>query len=253
VTRSYAYDGEDILRETAGSAAVKYVHGPGIDEPLASEDGGGVLSHLHADGLGSVVKVTSSTGTVTLTRQYDAWGNMQVGQSTAGYAFTGREWDAETKVYYYRARYYDPTVGRFTSEDPLRFSGGVNFYTYVEDSPTTFIDPSGLARKRPKHWKFRTRTCNREELMACEAMCGDRGVESCMVPQTFRPNRYKDGLIGWSWVDGPMSCSCNEPDEPFCRRNPNTCAAVVAVAVCVLVTTPWPDDILLPPILLAVP
>jgi RHS repeat-associated protein len=144
VTRSYAYDGEDILRETAGSAAVKYVHGPGIDEPLASEDGGGVLSHVHADGLGSVVKVTSSTGTVTLTRQYDAWGNLQVGSGVSGYAFTGREWDSETGLYYYRARYYDAQVGRFNSEDPIGFHGGVNYYNYVGNGPVRFIDPLGL-------------------------------------------------------------------------------------------------------------
>jgi RHS repeat-associated protein len=46
------------------------------------------------------------------------------------YAYTGREWDPETNLYYYRARYYDPKVGRFISEDPLRFVGGVNFHAY---------------------------------------------------------------------------------------------------------------------------
>jgi RHS repeat-associated protein len=146
VTRSYAYDGEDILRETAGSAAVKYVHGPGIDEPLASEDGGGVLRHVHADGLWSVVKVTGSTGSVTLTRQYDAWGKLEAGSSTSGFAFTGREWDPETGLYYYRARYYGPKIGRFFSEDPIGYAAGPNWYTCVLNNPLIWIDPMGLVR-----------------------------------------------------------------------------------------------------------
>jgi RHS repeat-associated protein len=59
-------------------------------------------------------------------------------------AFTGREWDPETNLYYYRARYYDPKVGRFISEDPIGFDGGVNFYGYADAGPTTATDPSGL-------------------------------------------------------------------------------------------------------------
>jgi RHS repeat-associated protein len=59
-------------------------------------------------------------------------------------AFTGREWDPEVGLYYYRARYYDPKVGRFISEDPIGFDGGVNFYAYVDNSPTRGRDPLGL-------------------------------------------------------------------------------------------------------------
>lgn len=59
-------------------------------------------------------------------------------------AFTGREWDPETGLYYYRARYYDAKVGRFISEDPIGFDGGVNLYAYVYDNPVIFTDPTGL-------------------------------------------------------------------------------------------------------------
>jgi RHS repeat-associated protein len=59
-------------------------------------------------------------------------------------AFTGREWDPETGLYYYRARYYDPKIGRFISEDPIDFEGGVNFYSYVENNPVNLVDPEGL-------------------------------------------------------------------------------------------------------------
>jgi RHS repeat-associated protein len=62
----------------------------------------------------------------------------------AGYAFTGREWDPETQLYYYRARYYDPTLGRFIGEDPIGFAGDVNFYSYVRGNPAGGSDPLGL-------------------------------------------------------------------------------------------------------------
>lgn len=102
VTTTYTYNGEDILRQIAGGSTLKYVHGPGIDEPLAQEDGAGVLTYFHADGLGSIVKTTTSAGAVTATRRYDAFGNLELG-ATNGYAFTGREWDTETGLAYYRA------------------------------------------------------------------------------------------------------------------------------------------------------
>jgi len=57
--------------------------------------------------------------------------------------YTSREYDAETGLYFYRARYYDPTIGRFISADPIGFSGGINFYGYVMGNPINAIDPSG--------------------------------------------------------------------------------------------------------------
>jgi RHS repeat-associated protein len=143
VTTSYTYDGVNILREITGATTPKYVQGPGIDELLAQEDGAGVLSYFHADGLGSIVKTTNSAGAVTASRRYDAFGNLELA-TTNGYAFTGREWDSETGLYYYRARYYDPKIGRFLSEDPIGFEAGVNFYSYVQNGPVNLTDPFGL-------------------------------------------------------------------------------------------------------------
>jgi RHS repeat-associated protein len=60
------------------------------------------------------------------------------------FRYTGREFDTETGLYYYRARYYDPQTGRFLSEDPFGFAGeDVNFYRFVGNRPTLLIDPSG--------------------------------------------------------------------------------------------------------------
>ena len=120
------------------------MHGPGVDEPLARIDGAGEVEFYHADGLGSIVRTTDSAGTIASTRRYDAWGNLEHGADQPGYAFIGREWDPETGLYDYRARYYDPKVGRFISEDPIGFAGGVNFYGYVGGNPVLWRDPLGL-------------------------------------------------------------------------------------------------------------
>jgi RHS repeat-associated protein len=148
VTRTFVYDGQDVLEERlSGGGTIRYVHGQGIDQHLAKVDAG-VAAYYVADHLGSIVQVTDASA-VTLTRQYDAWGNPLQGGSTSGYAFTGREWDSETGLYYYRARYYDPKVGRFFSEDPIGLDGGANFYIYVGGNPVGLGDPFGLVTSPP--------------------------------------------------------------------------------------------------------
>ncbi len=145
-TTGYTYEGDDIMREVRGATTLKYVHGPGIDEPLAREDAAGALTYLHADGLGSIVKHTNQAAAVVHEYRYDSWGNIEAGSSEPGYAFTAREWDPETELYYYRARYYDPKAAIFISEDPIGFRGGSNFYSYVQGNPVRAVDPSGLLR-----------------------------------------------------------------------------------------------------------
>jgi RHS repeat-associated protein len=153
VTTSYTHDDIDVLRESRGSSTFKFIHGPAIDEPLAREDGVGALNYYHADALGSVVKRTDQAGAVVHAYRYDVSGNMELGASEPGYAFTGREWDPETRLYYYRARYYEPRISRFVSEDPIGLEDGPNRYAYVSNDPVNVTDPSGLRRtgwpKRP--------------------------------------------------------------------------------------------------------
>jgi RHS repeat-associated protein len=125
----------------------RYVHGPGIDEPLAMENGN-VAYYYHADGLGSIVALSNASGRVAQAYEYDAFGRLhdRMNAVKQPYTFTGREWDRETGLYYYRARYYDPEIGRFTSKDPIGINGGdVNFYAYVGNNPVNYSDPYGLA------------------------------------------------------------------------------------------------------------
>ena len=141
-TTRFAYDGEDILFEQGPSGNFTYLHGPGIDEPLARESSTGVRTYYHADGLGSIVKRTDAAGTVIGTQTYDSFG---IGTgSQAGYGYTGREWDEESSNMYYRSRHYDPIIGPFLSEDPIGLAGGLNFYSYVTNNPVLWTDPDGL-------------------------------------------------------------------------------------------------------------
>ena len=90
---------------------------------------------------------------------YDSFGNaipkQAAGSAASGtgkatpniatsYRYTGREYDVDTGLYYYRNRWYDPEIGRFISEDPIGFAGGdINLYGYVGNNPLSFTDPSG--------------------------------------------------------------------------------------------------------------
>jgi len=122
----------------------RYIHGPGIDAPLAAYRGS-TSEFYEADGLGSITSLTNTSGVVNQTYLYDSFGNTSstTGTFVQAFRYTGREFDAETGLLYYRARYYDSATGRFLSEDPDRFAAGINFYPYVLNNPVRFRDPSG--------------------------------------------------------------------------------------------------------------
>lgn len=143
VTISYLYDGVDIIQETSGGIKTDYIRTLNVDEPLTRVTGSSV-SHYLKDGLGSIVGIADDSGALVSSISYDPYGNTT---STEPFGFTGRENDG-TGFMYYRARYYSPEMLRFISRDPLQFaSGSVNFYSYVQNNPTNFIDPAGLYRK----------------------------------------------------------------------------------------------------------
>jgi len=144
---NYVYDGPNIIAElnASGGVVASYTQGTGIDEPLAMRRGG-YIGYYHADGLGSVTSLTNTNTQTVATYVYDSFGNTTATEGIFNpYRYTGREQDPETGLYYYRARYYDPSIGRFLSEDPIRFWGGIDFYKYVDNNPPNATDPSGKA------------------------------------------------------------------------------------------------------------
>jgi RHS repeat-associated protein len=144
----FSYDGADLLFEYDGFdfLQVRYLYGPGIDNILETSDTAGV--HLFfSDGLGSVASVTDTSGVEVRNQTYDTFGNIVSSSGNAPgdrVSYTGREWDEELGLYYYRARYNSLSNGRFVSKDPLGYLGGANYYTYVSNNPITWSDPFGL-------------------------------------------------------------------------------------------------------------
>lgn len=152
LTTTYLYDGEDIILELISDGTTtttrQYLHGPGIDEPLAQVVDGQSYFY-HADGLGSILALTDSGKGIVQRYSYDTFGmltSIQNPEFGNAYTYTAREWDRELGLYYYRARYYDPMEGRFISKDPIGFAGGdVNLYGYVVNNPIMYIDPYGTS------------------------------------------------------------------------------------------------------------
>ncbi len=93
------------------------------------------------------MNLTDGSGNAVKGYTYKSFGEIysETGSLVQPFTFTGREYDPESGLYFYRARYYDPRAGRFLTKDPIGFAGGdVNLYRYVGNNPITFVDPLGL-------------------------------------------------------------------------------------------------------------
>ena len=141
--QQFHYSGPDIMAEYGSDwdkANAVYSHGAAIDDPLlrlAAND----PRYYHGDGLGSITAVSDGKGEIVASNEYDHWGNVTHSQGdTPQFGYTGREPDA-TGLVYFRHRYYDPQIGRFTQLDPKGFIDGVNRYAYVMNSPVSYVDP----------------------------------------------------------------------------------------------------------------
>ncbi|MCP3998814.1 MAG: hypothetical protein GY722_27640 [bacterium] len=130
----------------AGQQQAYFTHGPEIDEPLA-QVAAGQTNYLHRDGRWSVTALSSSEGQLSGFNSYAPFGGVEEsGGVGSRYGFTGRELDAGGLMYY-RARYYEPDLGRFLSADTFRGNQEVpasqHSFSYVQNNPLTRVDPSG--------------------------------------------------------------------------------------------------------------
>ena len=111
--------------------------------------------YYHYDGLGSVTAISDEAGNTIEKYEYSVYGDVQILAKENGetrevsiidnpYYFTGRRLDNETGLYYYRARYYSPTLGRFLQTDPIGYTAGLNLYAYCNNAPVFLVDPFGL-------------------------------------------------------------------------------------------------------------
>ncbi|RLJ15756.1 hypothetical protein DJ030_17965 [bacterium endosymbiont of Escarpia laminata] len=157
-TTQYLYHDQDVLAEydDLGNRLVSYTYAPGMDQLLMMERDGQTWFY-HTDGLGSVVAITDVAGNLVQRYGYDAWGNVILSDGPFAFSgsgsqvntrtYTGREYDAESGLYHYRARAYDPTLGRFLQKDSdqglRRNPQSLHAYAYALNNPLSFTDPTG--------------------------------------------------------------------------------------------------------------
>jgi RHS repeat-associated protein len=158
---THAYDGDQVIAAYDGSGTLlrKFIYGPGIDEPIGMVDvaDANETYFYHFDGLGSIVALSDMNNVLVERYTYDVFGQptirdvngTEIASSAVGnpYAFTGRRYDPEAGLYYYRTRYYDFATGRFLQPDPLGYTDGLNLYAYVANGPVSRVDPHGLKIK----------------------------------------------------------------------------------------------------------
>jgi RHS repeat-associated protein len=143
----YLYSGTELVAELDGSGNVlrRYVHGSGTDDPIVWYEGATLTTrnHLHADERGSIIATTDASGAATI-YTYGPYGEPNNNNWTGSrFRYTGQSAIPEAHLYYYKARIYSPTLGRFLQTDPIGTKDDLNLYTYVGNDPLDKTDSAG--------------------------------------------------------------------------------------------------------------
>ncbi len=193
-TEYYLHDREDRIGDydENGNLLIAYTHGPGIDEPVAMTVNGSTYFYI-PDIHGSIRAIADINGNLMASYVYDVWGNLISHDGPLSerndYLYTGREYDWETGIYYYRYRYYNPEIGRFM-QSSWELNEEMNMYVYVNNDPVKGTDPTGHPYRppwlpdhgsgtpKPSNYNFWVCVC-RDYYCACnKRIIGDRSVVS---------------------------------------------------------------------------
>ena len=224
------YDDDDLIMEVdaQGNPIRSYTHLPGVDQPLSVKTGSGAFYYT-MEAPGHVTGLLNASGAVAGRHRFGPFGEVESSTDSTGQPlrFMSRELDAGTSLYYVRNRWYDPSLARFVSEDPIGLAGGLNAYAYVGNDPVNRRDPSGL------HWECYRGTDEDGENMA---ICYHYNWGMAFGPLdasygTIRDRVFQGFLIGFERIPadfGPAGLQAkrrkllrplDKPEAP--RRGPN--------------------------------
>jgi len=155
VTTKYLWDTNrklpQVLAETDDNNDITcyYIYGHGLIAKIPVQEWGPFEPYYyHYDGLGNTVAITDESTAIVNRYAYTPFGELAAIEESIPnpFRYVGRYgvMDDKNGLFYMRARYYDPEIGRFISKDPIGFTGGLNLYAYCYNNPVLFIDPSGL-------------------------------------------------------------------------------------------------------------
>lgn len=241
----YVYSGIRVTAEYTGTATLirAYAYQPGVDHPHAIYQGGAWHYYVQ-DGRGNVRGLINSTGTVVEAEyKYVPYGDSLAtsGSLANSVRFGGREYDSETGLYYNRARYYDPTAGRFISEDAGSLVEG-NRYAYAANNPINQNDPSGRAcwwadgqqaqASAPVVSASTIVIGTGKGDIECDVDEGGAGSWSYWVEQQYWSQMYYDPLFengGLPFLDmSPISVEGIGGCPDYWQRMPSKCAKMLA-------------------------